>query len=119
MSTLGGVGEMCTNFTYYADIMLDAFLMYYAQNYVQTYLSLYKPYDTENLNYKITMSSLRYKKNGEVWMQAITTFLQNISTISYISICDQACKNQPCEHKNINFFCLCSIITYELFILTK
>ena len=32
------------------------------------------------------------------------------------AICDQACENQPCEHKIIaNFFHLCSIITYELF----
>ena len=34
--------------------------------------------------------------------------------------CDQACKNQPCEHKKIaNFFHTCSIITYELFVQTQ
>ena len=31
--------------------------------------------------------------------------------------CDRACKNQPCERKKIaDFFCLCSIITYQLFV---
>ena len=37
-----------------------------------------------------------------------------------IIICDRACKNQPCEHKIIaDFFCLCSIITYKLFVQTQ
>ena len=31
--------------------------------------------------------------------------------------CDRACKNQPCEYKTIaNFFFICPIITYKLFI---
>ena len=36
----------------------------------------------------------------------------------YVAIvnCDQACKNQPCEHIKIAyFFQLCSVITYNLF----
>ena len=34
--------------------------------------------------------------------------------------CDRACNNQPCERKNIaDFFCLCSIITYKLFVQTQ
>ena len=38
----------------------------------------------------------------------------------YIYICDRACENQPCEHKKIaDFFRLCSIITYELFLQTQ
>ena len=33
-------------------------------------------------------------------------------------ICDQACKNQPCECKKSPIFCLCFTITYKLFIYT-
>ena len=36
------------------------------------------------------------------------------------NISDQACENQPCEHKKIaDFYRLCSIITYELFVQTQ
>ena len=36
---------------------------------------------------------------------------------SIVTICDQACKSQPCEHKKLPTFRLFSYITYELLIL--
>ena len=35
------------------------------------------------------------------------------------TICDRACKNQTLSTKNHQFFHICSIITYKLFILTQ
>ena len=49
--------------------------------------------------------------------EGFVEWLSEIYTLISMHICDQACENQPCEHKKIpDFFHLRSIITYELFV---
>ena len=49
----------------------------------------------------------------------VCTYVQIWYSASDTSICDQACKNQPCVCKKLPNVFFCSIITYKLFILAK
>ena len=67
-------------------------------------------------------NTLFYYESREDLTQKVCTARapeQLVHKTTPIYICKQACDNQPCEHKNHRFFHLCSIITYELFTLTK